>query len=326
MVSAFKCIEANSMNTKILPIKSILDKESLLKYVLGTLILLVFAVFIEYFIGWFKLLQPWKGLDTLSLVAVVPTILITYCLRALRIYDFFHHEMQGRFTLCLRLSLQHNMLNNLLPMRTGELSFPWLMSRYFSITATRSVPVLLWFRLLDIHTLIILALLIAGTYFLPLWACIVSTLLWLPLPWLIFRFYRPLLNSISQHQGKLWYIFQTILESLPQDYAMFWRTWMWTALNWILKLVVFAWVLMLFGGIEFVAAWIGATTGDISSILPINSIANVGTFEAGVVAGLVPFDIAATDALIAAINLHLFVLSCTMISGILSRSLPKSHH
>lgn len=292
----------------------------------GTLILLAFVVFVEYFIGWFKLLAPWKDLDTLPLVTAVTLLFITYCLRALRIYDFFRPEMQGRFTLCLRLSLQHNMLNNLLPMRTGELSFPMLMSRYFSIAAVRSVPALLWFRLLDVHTLIALALLIAGKDFLPLWAISISALIWLTLPWLVFRLYHPWLKAISHHQGKLWSILRMILESLPQDHAKFWRSWMWTVLNWILKLAVFAWVLMLFSDTEFVAAWLGAIAGDITSVLPFHSIAGAGTFEAGVVAGLIPFGIAIADALTAAVNLHLFLLSCAVISGILSLALPKNHY
>ncbi|MBN4079160.1 flippase-like domain-containing protein [Beggiatoa alba] len=311
------------MNTQTPPQPSATHKKGLLKYIFGTLILLAFVVFVEYFIGWVKLLAPWKDLDTLPLITAVSLIFVTYGLRTLRIYDFFRAEMKHRFTLCLRLSLQHNMLNNLLPMRTGELSFPVLMSRYFSIPAVRSIPALLWFRLLDLHTLLVLALLVAGKDFLPLWAVAVSTVLWLSLPWLAFRLYRPWLKAIDHHQGKVWTLLRMILESLPQDHAKFWRSWMWTVLNWILKLTVFAWVLMLFSDTEFAAAWLGATAGDLTSVLPIHGIAGAGTFEAGVVAGLIPFGISAADALTAAINLHLFLLSCTVFSGILSRALPK---
>lgn len=314
------------MNTQTSPQQSTLGKKGLLKYVFGALILLAFTVFVEYFIGWVKLLTPWKDLDTLPLVIAVALVFVTYGLRALRIYDFFRAEMKGYYTLCLRLSLQHNMLNNLLPMRTGELSFPVLMSRYFSIPAGRSIPALLWFRLLDLHTLVVLAVLVAGKDFLPPWAVAVSTALLLPLPWLAFRLYRPWLQAIGSHQGKLWSILQMVLESLPQDNTKFWRSWMWTVLNWVLKLTVFAWVLMLFSDTSFVAAWLGATAGDLTSVLPIHGIAGAGTFEAGVVAGLVPFGITATNALTAAVNLHLFLLGCTVVSGILSRALPKKLH
>ena len=314
------------MNTQTPPQPSVINKKALLKYAVGTLIFLAFAVFIEKFIGWSELLSPWKDLDTLHLVTAVTLIFITYCLRALRIYDFFRPEMNNHFTLCLRLSLQHNLLNNLLPMRTGELSFPVLMSRYFSITAVRSIPALLWFRLLDLHTLLVLALLVAGKDFLPLWSVYVITVFWLMLPYLGFRLYRPWLKSISHRQGKAWSILRKLLESLPQTSTNFWRSWMWTVFNWVLKLAIFAWVLTLFSETSFAAAWLGATAGDLTSVLPIHGIAGAGTFEAGVVAGLVPFGISAADALTAAVNLHLFLLSCTIVSGLLSRALPKKRH
>jgi len=41
-----------------------------------------------------------------------------------------------------------------------------------------------------------------------------------------------------------------------------------------------------------------------------------------VVAGLLPFEIDAANALQAAVNLHLFVLGCTLLSGLLSLALP----
>jgi hypothetical protein len=40
------------------------------------------------------------------------------------------------------------------------------------------------------------------------------------------------------------------------------------------------------------------------------------------VAGLAPFGINPTEALQAAVNLHLFVLGCTLLSGLLSLLLP----
>lgn len=312
------------MNTQSQPQRPAFGEKGILKYIFGASILLVFIVFVEYFIGWTTLLAPWKNLAILPLLGAVSLVFVTYALRALRVYDFFRAEMRGRFLLTLRLSLQHNMLNNLLPMRTGELSFPMLMSRYFSIPATRSIPALLWFRLLDLHTLVALALLVAGTSILSPAATTAATVLWLVLPWLGFRLYQPWLKLIEGHQGKLWSILRTILQSLPQDHIMFWRSWMWTVLNWMLKLTVFAWVLMLFIDTDFGAAWMGATAGDLTSVLPIHGIAGAGTYEAGVVAGLLPFGAKPAEALTAAVNLHLFLLSCTIISGILGRGLPKT--
>jgi hypothetical protein len=309
--------DANSEN------KPISRNKALIKTILGALILAGFVVFVETFIGWSTLLKPWRELQATPLAGAIILVFVSYGLRALRVYDYFRSEMHGRFALCLRLSLQHNLLNNLLPMRTGELSFPLLMSRYFSIAPTRSLPTLFWFRLLDLHTLLTLGLLVAGSAWLGTAGSLLATLVWLPLPWLAFRLYQPWLGAIGERPGRLWSLLRHMLHSLPQQTDHFWRSWLWTLLNWLIKLAIFAWVLSLFVDISLAAAWMGATAGDLTSVLPVHGVAGAGTYEAGVVAGLVPFQVAAAASLTAAVNLHLFVLGCTLLSGLLSLLLPR---
>lgn len=301
-----------------------LQPKAILKLVLGSVILLGFAVFIQAYIGWAALLAPWKSLDAATLAGAIILVFLSYGLRALRVYDYFREVMSRRFGLCLRLSLQHNLLNNLLPMRIGELSFPVLMARHFSISPLRSVPTLLWFRLLDLHSLLALGLLVAGDRLLGGESSLAVTALWLIAPWLAFRLYRPWLSAIGERPGRLWSLLRHTLHALPQQSGLFWRSWLWTLLNWIIKLAVFAWVLQLFAVMPWAAAWMGVAAGDITSVLPIHGVAGVGTYEAGVIAGLMPFGLPATAALQAAVNLHLFVLGCTLLSGLLSLFLPRN--
>lgn len=244
-------------------------------------------------------------------------------MRALRVYDYFLNDTRGQFGICLRLSLQHNLLNNLLPMRSGELSFPVLMSRCFSIPAMRSVPALLWFRLLDLHTLIAFALFVLSENFVGQTLAAALGLAWMTLPWLGFKLYIHWQARLTRYTGKTGKVLRQMLESLPQQPNLFWRSWLWTLLNWAIKLTVFAWILTLFSDISLGTAWIGATFGDFTSVLPIHGIAGAGTYEAGIVAGLTPFGITPNDALQAAVNLHLFVLGCTLLSGLLSLFLPR---
>jgi hypothetical protein len=273
------------------------------------------------------LLVPWRQLDTAALVGAIILVFVSYGVRAVRVYDYFRaqfpQQLAGGLPLCLHLSLQHNLLNNLLPMRSGELSFPLLMSRYFAVPAKRSLPVLLWFRLLDLHTLALLAALIIGADLIGQTMTLLLTAIWLLLPWLGYRLYRPWLQRIGDRPGRGWGLLRHILHSLPHSPASFWRSWWWTLLNWVIKLAVFAWVLSLFIDIGLGPAWLGATFGDLTSVLPIHGIAGAGTYEAGVMAGLLPFHIAPAAALTAAVNLHLFVLSCTILSGLVSLMLPK---
>ncbi len=288
----------------------------------GTVLLLGLLLAVETWIGWSALLRPWLNLAPEYLAAGIILIFLTYGLRALRVYDYFLADTRGHFAVCLRLSLQHNLLNNLLPMRSGELAFPVLMSRCFSVPVIRSVPGLLWFRFLDLHTLIAFALMVVSEPFIGQMLGVVLALLWMSVPWLAFKLTAFWQIRLARHSGRVSNFVQRILKSLPQQSRLFWRSWLWTLLNWAIKLAVFAWILTLFSKIPLSTAWIGATLGDFTSVLPIHGVAGAGTYEAGIVAGLVPFGIDPAEALQAAVNLHLFVLGCTLLSGALSLLLP----
>jgi len=282
-------------------------------------ILAGFIAFVEVYFGWRRLLTPWLHLPLLEIVVAALLILTSYWLRALRFYDYFRTAMAGRFALCVKLMLQHNLLNNLLPMRTGELSFPLLMTRYFAVPTLQSMPALLWFRVLDLHTLGILALLAVhnADWSWPLTAVVLA--LWLPLPWLSFHFSARWQRALQTRQHQRAYrVLSRLLQGLPPASAAFWRSWGWTVLNWVVKLGAFVWVLRLFIPVSLPAAWMGVIAGDLTSVLPVHGVAGAGTYEAGVVVGLLPYGVAAQPALAAAVNLHLFFLGTTLMGGVIS--------
>ena len=66
----------------------------------------------------------------------------------------------------------------------------------------------------------------------------------------------------------------------------------------------------------------GATTGELSIVLPFYGIAGVGTYEGGILAGLVPLGIELETALKGAVNLHLFVLGIAILAGVLAALFP----
>src|SRR5713101_3838183 len=111
---------------------------------------------VQYWFGWESLLAPWQQLPLERIAVAVLLVLMSYVVRTLRLVAFFGVELRGRFPVALKLMLMHNLWNNLLP-TIGELSFPILMQRYFIISPTRSLPALLWFRLLDLYGILMLA-------------------------------------------------------------------------------------------------------------------------------------------------------------------------
>jgi hypothetical protein len=122
-------------------------------------VVVLFVILAEKLVGWNALVAPWLSLGhPLALLAPILLIAASYLVRTLRVYRYFgfHHG----FPAMLRLLLQHNALVVLLPLRTGELAFPVLMRRFFQMPMQQSVPALLWLRLIDLHTLVLLLLIV----------------------------------------------------------------------------------------------------------------------------------------------------------------------
>lgn len=288
-------------------------------------LLALVLVGIQWAIGWDALLTPWRTISPVALMFAALLTLGSYAARALRLYDYFLPDTHGGFAACLKLTLLHNLLNNFLPMRTGEVSFPVLMARYFATPLATSLAALLWFRLMDLHALAAVALVTVGGRWLNGWAVVSLAIIWLMLPWWLFRLQPTTwLANVSAHLPPRW---QERLagarHGLPRTSVAFWRAWVWTQLNWLVKLAVFAWVLQLFAPLALAAAFAGAIGGDLTSVLPVHGIAGAGTYEAGIVAALTPFGVSPTEALMAAVNLHLFMLGLSLLGGALGLLLRR---
>lgn len=289
-------------------------------------ILLVFVIFIQSYVGWTRLLAPWQKIALPLLLLIMSQVLFSYAIRAQRLYDYFRQEMTGRFLLAFKLMLQHNLANNFLPMRSGEVAFPLLMSRYFGISLSRSMPALLWFRIFDLHTLMLLGLWAIGSEWLDLTLLGILVIIWLTLPWALYMANHWLLARIDPNSpSRLWSLMRKILDGAPKEKRVLLKTWFWTLLNWLVKLSAFAWLLALFAELNVPQAMLGVIGGELTSVLPVHGIAGAGTYEAGIVAALMPSGITAEAALGAAVNLHLFLLGVTLIGGAVSLLFRNRH-
>lgn len=281
---------------------------------LSLAIALAFILFVDWYAGWTELLRPWREVSVTALIVAAALLVLTHVMRALRVHDYFGASVRDRRGACLRLVLQHNLFNNLLPARSGELAFPVLMSRRFGIGPGVSLPGLLWFRLLDLHTLLLVAApVLLGP--LPGTATVAVMLVWLALPWLVWRCLRRFTVAARSFSGRSGRLLARLLDGLPAGHAVFWRTHAWTLANWILKLAVFAWVLLQFAPLKGGTALLGAIGGEITSVLPIHGAGGFGTYEAGVVALTLPSGLGPAVLLRAAVNLHLFLLGVTLVAG-----------
>ena len=290
-------------------------------WLIGAALLAGLVIAVHKSVGWGSLLSPWLTLSPWLLGTAFILTALSYLLRAVRVYDFFGDLVRGRFVAVVRLSVLHNTANNLLPMRTGEMLFPWLMSRYFGHGFLAAGASLLWIRLLDLHVLGLAGVLVLWLRD-PSWLWLLALLIWIGL--------LPLTAMLTQYtaktkggSGRLWRIARFVAESGPARPALIGRLYLWTMLTWLLKLAAFAAVLRHFIAVDFWKVLAGVLGAELSSVLPFHGIAGAGSYELATVAAMVPFGVSATDALTGAVNLHLFVLGTTLILGLLALLIPR---
>jgi len=295
---------------------------------LGTLPLLVVLVLIDRFVGWRELLQPWYTFPLPLLGALLALFALSHLARALRVYVYFQPLLRGRFPTTLRLSLLHTMSNVLLPMRLGELLFPWLMGRYFGHGMLAAGASLLWLRLLDIHFIVLTG---CGVLWLrqPAWWWPLLALAWLAtLPALAWIGERAARGAPDDEHPRGWRrvmaAVRFVARAAPGRSDLVVQMYLWTALCWLAKFIAFAAVLRHFVPVEFWRALVGAMGAELSSILPFHGIAGAGSYELATVVALTPLGVNATAALAGAVNLHLFMLGGSLLFGALALLLPVS--
>ena len=266
-----------------------------------------------------RLIAPWRTIEPLALGIALVLMFASYLIRTLRITRYFETRLAGHFWSAFRLSSWHNLMNNLLPMRSGEVAFPMLMQRYYDLPAVQSVPVLLWFRLLDLQVVLLIGL-AAGGHLLGIGPAPLAglTLGLLLTPLLAYLLRGWLHRRLVGRDGRLATTLGSVLDSLPARPAHFLATLGWTWANWLVKLAALGWVLAAFAPVTFLQGVLGAIGGDLTTVLPVHAPGGFGTYEAGVAVLLGPMVGEARPVLAAAVNLHLFVLGTAILAAALS--------
>lgn len=295
---------------------------------LGMVVVIVaYAAFIQWVWGWGTIMSLWSHAGWWTIALALLLLVATYLLRTWRIYDYFPQETKRRFATLFRVVQLHNILNIMLPFRSGETSFPLLMRREFGVNLLRGTSALLVMRLFDLHAL----LAAAGMG----WALEEGSL-WIWTGWLAFLL-LPALGFVARDLAfglvgrrsstKLAKVIAELRAGLPVDGNAFLRAWGATLINWFVKIAVLAWVLMLMGEISLPAGFGGALGGELSSVLPVHAPGGVGTYPAGITAGAIGFGASAEEHALsvlgqAAVNLHLLVILSSLIGTALALFVP----
>ncbi|MCF7996923.1 MAG: flippase-like domain-containing protein [Chromatiaceae bacterium] len=291
-------------------------------WLIGAVLLALVLVVVEATLGWSVVLAPWATLPSSVLVGAFVLTAMSYLLRAVRVRVYFAEVLAGPgdFLAVLRLSVLHNTANNLLPMRAGEMVFPWLMQRYFGQGFLAAGASLVWIRLLDLHFLGLIGLVVLWMRAPSGWwlLLVMGWLGLLPLFWWVARLPLAAAGGESRLRGLL----DLVARSAPRDAPRVLWLYLWTALSWSLKFVGFALILGHFVPAALWQVLLGVMGAELSTVLPLHGIAGSGSFEFAAVAAMVPLGVAPAEALTGAVNLHLFLLGTTLILGCAALLIP----
>jgi hypothetical protein len=279
------------------------------------------------------LLRPSPQAWALTLIG----LLSSYALRGARlqvVLDLDHHHTPPRRWLglrtdALRVILMHNAAVNLLPMRAGELSFPWLAARELGYPVARAVACLLWMRLQDLTVLTGLGILLWPG--LPPWWRVLGlgalVLGWLALITGLRAWSHRHPTPASAPTGFLGRWMNKLREAMLESTHHRSAAWMLTAANWVVKLAAGASLLAAISHAPASVAWAGALGGELAAIVPLQGPAGFGTYEAGVWAGMATGlglgSPQLTQAIPAAIALHLCFLLCAVVAGLIALLLTR---
>jgi uncharacterized membrane protein YbhN (UPF0104 family) len=294
----------------------------------ATVIAVLYALFVQWLWGWGTIIATWRAIGAGSIVLAIAALVGTQFIRTHRMHDYFPVETKGQFFRLYRVTQIHNILNIMMPFRTGETSFPLLMRAEFGVKLAHGTAALLVLRLLDLHALLAAGglALVAGSGYriaaIGLWSAFVL------LPVLVFPFSASLLAyARARLPARFSSLVDGVAAGIPSGLTPFFRAWLLTVFNWAVKVVVLVIVLALMGVLPLAACFGGAVGGELSSVLPVHAPAGVGTYPAGIVAGAIAFGAARLGAAFdllarAAINAHLLIVVSALAATGFSLLMP----
>ena len=287
--------------------------------------LLISSALTLIFVTWLwqgGMLDQWHThlgrIPLLTWVALAMGMLASYSLRAWRIRREFSDIEGMTWFLSLRIVLAHTALVNLLPMRTGELGFPWLMRKALKVGWLDASASLMWLRGQDAC---VLATLAAWVWPDLSWGMRLSltALLWLGVMAVVLAVRRHGSRISGASAGRLALLTQTLTKRGQQQI----QGWLITTANWTLKLTLQAWLLSQLLNLGMAAGWAGSLGAELSALLPIQGLGGFGSYEAGSAAAMRVHGVDWTLGLQAALTMHLGVLACSLSFGLLAWWLPS---
>jgi membrane-associated phospholipid phosphatase/uncharacterized membrane protein YbhN (UPF0104 family) len=252
--------------------------------------------------------------------ATVLALLASYALRAARIRSELRAHGVG-FADCLRVMLVHNAAVNVLPLRGGEATYPWLVHRTLGVPLGAAVASLVWIRLQDAVVLALAA--IAGWPGIPAPHRAVAALALVAGVTAGVQVLRRGAATWSRHAGSPRAPVRAVhraLQALADAPGHRLAGWAFCVGSWTVKLAAIGALLAAVSGIGAVAGARGALGGELAGVLPLQGPAGLGTYEAGVWAGVSLAGASAAAIAAPALAVHVLSLLVAITSGAMAHA------
>lgn len=283
------------------------------KWLIGVACLAGLYVFVDTHADWHSIFDPWRNVSSSAIAISLLLFIASHLVRAYRIFLLLFERGGGAYLGVAKISALHQLANNILPMRLGELVLPTLMRRYYAMSWQHGFARLIWLRFADVlfmGALIgVLVLVQLPLVYVLVWSSLALTVAILSAVG-FGRFFKKL------PRGR-WY--QALIDTAPASPLVWCRLMASTVVAWSCKLLGLSLLLKALISIDYVRALSATIGGEFSSILPIHGVLGAGSFEAAFLLGAGFWQQPSAQLISAAVNIHVFILmSTTLVAAVLS--------
>jgi len=270
-----------------------MNKTKLLKLFISALVTVLFFYFFQRIVGFDKVLKFFSLLTLNQILAAFVLYLISYVARTVRwqytlsIKDFYK---------LFKLTVYNTFFNIILPFRTGEVSFFYMLKKenIHIVESTMSFIITRFFDGISLLGLFLWAYLTyKGFYILG-----ILTFIFLPFSFfvllIIFRF-------IKHEKVKEYYKVMVNFRNIVMVYAL-------SILTWLFKFSAFYIILPKETKITLLESVMASSLADLTTVLPIHGLAGIGTYETGYISILIFLNVPKEVAFLSAFLVHMFII------------------
>ena len=272
------------------------------KIILSVTIPLVFVGILYYYIDFSYFAEKVKQVEGKYLVYSFAALFAAYFFRVARFMILLPSRSAGKL---FGISTLHYFFNRILPARSGEATLPVLLKKYLNISYAKGITGLLFIRVIDLYGIMLILVLatlgVSGFGFQPFLLNIIRLLAIIIILFslLLFLFPKRTVKIISLFILWFSHVAKGKIRKKLQDYTQTLDRFINEMPQWFVPGIVImsfgSWLLIYFYYYFIVLAFgipytlpevtFASSISNLTLILPLSAVGNLGTFEAGWTAG-----------------------------------------